>query len=198
VKSFGILPSSEKNLCQWYRITTLVHILGIVILESGFSSSCLLYNCLICCARFLPAIPLSDCDYLRKESFLYPFTTPVTLLLFVMRTSALYNNNRYMVAFLVLSWLCVLICSALVPLGVMGIPFANTNYCIEIKTPVSWALTRIPPFTHDTIVFAVTSFALMRSSYSDDNKGKLRTMVLGKYLPAFSKSLLRDGQAYYL
>ncbi len=83
-------------------------------------------------------------------------------------------------------------------MGVRGEPIANTGYCIEYKTPLAWEFARIVPFIHDTIVFMATSFALMRNSYSDDSKGKLEAIVFGKYLPAFSKSLLRDGQAYYL
>ena len=103
-----------------------------------------------------------------------------------------------MVGILSLSWLGVAICSALVPMGVTGNPIADTGYCIEVKTPLAWGFSRIAPFIHDTFVFMATSFALMKNSYSYDNKSKLEAMVFGKYLPAFSKSLLRDGQAYYL
>ena len=118
---------------------------------------------------------------------------------FVLRTSALYDNNKYVVGFLCMSWLGVLICSIFVPLGVTGYAIANTGYCIEVKTNLAQAFAIIPPFVHDSIVFIATSWALSKNSYSDEKaKDKLQAMFLGKYLPAFSKSLLRDGQAYYL
>jgi len=124
---------------------------------------------------------------------------PTTLLLFVLRTSALYNNNRYIVGLLSMSWLGVLICSILVPFGVSGYAIAKTGYCIEVKTALAGGFAEISPFVHDTIVFFATSWALSKSSYPHDNaKGKLQAMFLGKYLPTFSKSILHDGQAYYL
>ena len=120
-------------------------------------------------------------------------------MLFILRTSALYNNNKYMVGFLYTSWLGVLICSVFVPLGVTGYAIANTGYCIEVKTDLAQGLAIIPPFLHDSFVFFSTSWALSKNSYSDEKvKDKLQAMFLGKYLPAFSKSLLHDGQAYYL
>ena len=98
-----------------------------------------------------------------------------------------------------MSWLGVLICSTLVPLGVTGDAIANTGYCIEVKTDLAGGFAEVPPFVHDTIVFWATSWALSQNSYSDDSaKGRMEAMFLGKYLPTFSKCLLHDGQAYYL
>ena len=119
-------------------------------------------------------------------------------MLFVLRTSALYDNNKYVVGFLCMSWLGVLICSIFVSFGVMGYAIANTGYCIEAKTNLAEGFAVIAPFVHDSVVFAATSWALSKNSYSDTKIGKLQAMFLGKYLPAFSKSLLHDGQMYYL
>ena len=121
-------------------------------------------------------------------------------MLFVLRTSALYNNNRYVVGFLCMSWLGVLISSIFVPLGVTGNAIANTSHCFEAKTKLAEGLAELPPLLHDSIVFFANSWALSKNSYSDDEalRGKLQAMFLGKYLPTLSKSLLHDGQAYYL
>ena len=104
-----------------------------------------------------------------------------------------------MVGFLCMSWLSVLISSVFVQLGVTGYAIANSGYCYEAKTKLAEGLAQLPPFLHDSFVFFATSWALSKNSYSDGGaKGKLRTMFLGKYLPAFSKSFLHNGQAYYL
>lgn len=69
--------------------------------------------------------------YLRKESFLYNFTNSNHTQAPVLRY-AHFHNKKYMVALLLLSWLGVLTYSVLVPLA--RIPFANTEYWMEIKT----------------------------------------------------------------
>ena len=136
---------------------------------------------------------------IHQVSLLYPFTIPLTVLLFVMRVSALYNNNKYVVVFFSITWLSVLAACIAVPIGAIGTQIGTTKYCIEDKTPLAAKLSSFCPFLHDSLVFIATSWALMRSSYSEVNvKNGFRVMVLGRHLPAFSKSILRDGQAYFL
>lgn len=58
----------------------------------------------------------------------------------------------------------------------------------------------IIPVVNDTFVFLAISWKLMRNAYVEEFniKGRIRTMVLGDYMPAFSKGMLKDGQSYYL
>jgi hypothetical protein len=131
----------------------------------------------------------------------YPLTLPFTLLLFVFRVCALYHNNKYVVGFFSLTWLSVLGSSIALAINVHGIEIAQTGYCIEDKPQLVASLATILPAVHDAFVFWATSWAFAWNSLSpSDNRIKhgFNVMVLGKYLPAFSKSILHDGQAYYL
>ena len=126
---------------------------------------------------------------------LYPFTTPFSTLLFVMRVCALYGNSKYVIAFFSMTWLFVLGSSIMVPIGINP---GTTNHCSDSKTELPKLLATFSVVLHDSLVFVATSWAL-RNSYSDINmKSSIRVMALGRHLPPFSKSILRNGQAYYL
>jgi len=54
-------------------------------------------------------------------------------------------------------------------------------------------------FIHDGLIFMAASWAFMRNSFSDVNvTNSIKVMVFGRNLPAFSKSILQNGQAYFL
>ncbi len=130
---------------------------------------------------------------------IYAVAFPTTILLFVLRVCALYHNQKSIVAFFSLSWISVLVTSILLSIGTRGERIHNTKYCIEIKSTSSSRIAAIIPVVHDTLVFVVTSWAFMRNSYLERNvQNGFAVMVLGKHLPAFSKSILRNGQAYFL
>ena len=136
---------------------------------------------------------------IRQVSLLYPFTIPLSLLLFVLRVSVLYNHSKYIIALFSVTWLSVLAACIAVPIGAVGIQIGPTKYCVEDKTTLALNLASICPFIHDGLIFVATSWAFMRGSYSNINvKNGFSMMVLGRHLPAFSKSILRDGQAYFL
>jgi hypothetical protein len=93
----------------------------------------------------------------------------------------------------------LLICSIIMPFGVSAFEVSLTGYCIETKTNAAYALVNYPPMVHDTIIFVATSWAFISNSYQDLSlKNGLSTLIFAKFLPAFSKSILRDGQLYYL
>jgi len=130
---------------------------------------------------------------------IYAVAFPTTILLFVLRVCALYHNQKLVIAFFSLSWISVLVTSILLPIGTKGVRIRNSKYCIEIKSTLSSHIAAIIPVVHDTLVFVATSWAFMRNSYMERNvKNGFAVMVLGKHLPAFSKSILRNGQAYFL
>src|SRR5260221_12305696 len=131
-------------------------------------------------------------------NILAPFTVPLSTLLFVIRVCALYNNKKYVVAFFSMTWLLVLSSCIIVPLGARGARIGNTKYCFDSRTRLADVLSSSSILIHDTLIFIAMSCAFMRISYSDPNvKNSIRVLVFGRYLPAFSKSVLRDGQAYY-
>ena len=147
----------------------------------------------------LLAIPIGDCSYVRHVNMIFIVAFPTTLLLFVLRLCALYHNQKWVVAFFSLSWISVLCSSIMLSIGTKGVAIRSTNYCLEIKTQSSSRIAAITPVVHDTLVYLATSWAFMRNSYLEPNvQNGVAVMVWGKHLPAFSRSILRNGQAYYL
>ena len=127
---------------------------------------------------------------------------PLTVLPFVVRVFALYRNNRcykYIVVFFSVTWLFVLGSCIMMPIGVISITTGTRKYCLQSKL-LSLPELRIFLFIHDSFIFLATSWALMRNAYDTKlgvKKG-ISAMVLSRHLLPFSKSILRDGQAYYL
>lgn len=149
---------------------------------------------------FSSAAPVGHCNMFSLVGILFPFTVPLSVLPFVMRVSALYNNNKYVVVFFSTTWLFVLGSHILVPIDTIGVNIGATKYCLlHLRTDLDNLLTSSSVFVHDGLVFIATSWAFMMNSFSDINvENGIRVMVLGKNLPAFSRTILRDGQAYFL
>jgi hypothetical protein len=143
---------------------------------------------------------MGNCGYIREIGFVYTIALPSTLLLFLWRVSALYNNNKFVIAFFSLSWLSVLASVITIAQGNSAFRVGKSNYCAEMKAKKFSALAATIPLVHDTLVFAATSWALMHYSYADITvkHAKVKVMVLGRHLSTFSRSILRDGQVYYL
>jgi hypothetical protein len=126
---------------------------------------------------------------------LYPFTIPLSVLPLVVRAVALYGYNKYVVAFFSMTWLSVLGACIGVPIGSFGIKIGTTKHCDHGITGWANALSLFCPLILDSFVFMATSSALMRNPFPDVS---MRDRVSGKHLSPFSKSILLEGQAYYL
>jgi len=160
------------------RVTSLAWVLGVVIITTA---------------------PVGNCDYARQINILYPFTIPLSIMPLVVRVFALYKCDKYIVASFSTAWLCVLAACIAVPIGSYGISIGTTKYCDHGLTGLANALSLFCPFIHDSFLFGATSLALVRNSHSGDTvKNGIRVMVFGRDLPAFSRAMLREGQAYYL
>jgi hypothetical protein len=132
------------------------------------------------------------------------FSTAVvfTSLLFFFRTRAVFNGNRWIVAFFATLWLAVLGgCLAFV-VDVFYAPSPAPNahaFCIKENINPFVAAATIIPLINDTFTFLAVTWHLFRKSYVRHTlKNNFRLLVFGDYLPVFSKALLQDGQAYYL
>jgi len=147
----------------------------------------------------MTTLPVGHCHVLRHLSILSPFTVPLSVLPFVIRVSALYSNNRYVVTFFSMAWLGVLGSYIEAPIGTTGGYIGSTMFCVNLRKNLAVALTASSVFILDLLIFMATSWALMRNSYADVTiKNSIKVMVFGRALPAFSQSILRDGQAYFL
>ena len=132
------------------------------------------------------------------------FSTAVvfTSLLYFFRTRAVFNRNRWIVAFFAGLWLAVLGgCLAFV-IDVFDAPTPAPNthaFCIKENISPFVAAATIIPLINDTLTFLAVTWRLFCNSYVRRTlKNGIRLLVFGDYLPVFSKVLLQDGQAYYL
>lgn len=146
------------------------------------------------------AAPIGDCVYFDKVvNWLFPVSVPATSLLFFFRIRAIFDDDPFVVSFFGFMWFGVLAGSLTVTQGVHGIPVTGTQYCTTGPYEDYVASATILPLVHDTLIFFAISWRLMINSHVDYTlHNRYRVMVFGDYLPAFSKSLLQGGQAYYL
>ncbi|TFK32509.1 hypothetical protein BDQ12DRAFT_773013 [Crucibulum laeve] len=111
----------------------------------------------------------------------------------------LYNRNKYVTAVFFTSWLAMLGYSFSLVTAIKGANIGHTDYCTysaPFETRDSG--TGIAIFIYDTLIFLAISWRLFSISHIDNGIGKsLKVVVFGRYLPAFSKALLHDGQMYY-
>ncbi|RDB25753.1 hypothetical protein Hypma_006259 [Hypsizygus marmoreus] len=130
---------------------------------------------------------------------LYHIAFSSTALLFFLRVRAIFNRNVYVVAFFFVLWLAVLGGSATVATVGGSSPLGPTKYCLPKPTKMYISASPITLAVHDTLVFAAISWRILSHSWLDPNmKPALKAFVTGRYLPAFSRALLQDGQVYYL
>ena len=144
---------------------------------------------------------MPNCVYTKKAvSALLSFALPSTALLFFLRARAVFSMNPFAVPFFGVLWLGVLAgCLTTIP-GISGVNIGPTSYCITgvIKT-YSVAAT-VTPLINDGIIFFAISWRLCHNTLAQNRtvKNGVRTMVFGDHLPVFSRSMLQDGQIYFL
>ncbi|KDR73856.1 hypothetical protein GALMADRAFT_71553 [Galerina marginata CBS 339.88] len=144
--------------------------------------------------------PIGNCQVLSKVgSLLFCIAMPATALLFYFRVTALYNN-KYVSAFFFVLWLGLLGGTATDIVGIDGYNIGPTRHCSggTLKPIVSSIAFGV--LVNDSLIFVAISFRLMQIAQPEEMKLKevLKAVVFGNNLPAFSRALLRDGQAYYL
>ncbi|KDR73162.1 hypothetical protein GALMADRAFT_125223 [Galerina marginata CBS 339.88] len=161
------------------RIGSLAYVLGSTIFETAHAGNCATFEKVVCA--------------------LYPVAIPATSLLFFFRVRAVFDSNKYVIAFFAFMWLAVLGGCITVTRGVTGINIGPTDYCLNAALENYVSAAAIIPLVNDTLVFLAISFRLMTNTHIDYNiRSGVKTLVFGEYLPAFSKTLFQDGQVYYL
>ncbi|KAF8898046.1 hypothetical protein CPB84DRAFT_1681667 [Gymnopilus junonius] len=144
--------------------------------------------------------PAGNCAKFEKGlDALYPIAIPASSLLFFFRVRAVFDGNKFVVAFFAFMWLAVVAGCITVTQGVTGANIGTTDYCLNVSLEGYVSAAAIVPLVNDTLVFLAITFRLMANAHRDYNlKDGMRTLVYGDYLPSFSRALLQDGQAYYL
>ncbi|KAJ7128690.1 hypothetical protein C8R44DRAFT_873383 [Mycena epipterygia] len=87
-----------------------------------------------------------------------------------------------------------------IPFVTGGINIGPTPYCLQVASLAPYAgAAVITPTIFDTAVFLAISYRLIGNTYVDYSRmEKVRAFLSGAYLPSFSRSLLVDGQVYYM
>ncbi|KAF5381349.1 hypothetical protein D9615_008347 [Tricholomella constricta] len=144
---------------------------------------------------------LPNCQVIKKTvCVLYHVAFSSTAFLFFLRVRAIFDKNKFVVAFFFVLWLGVLGGSLTVATVGNAVHLGPTKYCRATKLKPYASAAPITFAAHDTFVFLAISWRLLQNSMSDPHRSNLslRSMVLGHSLPAFSRALLQDGQVYYL
>ncbi|KAF9553169.1 hypothetical protein CPC08DRAFT_728110 [Agrocybe pediades] len=144
---------------------------------------------------------VGDCPQLEKAlCILFAFAVPSPALLFFFRLRAVFEGNRYVIGFFAFMWLSVLGASLTVAInGVTGINIGPTGYCLNAAMKNYVSSAAVLPLANDTLNFLAVSYRLMSNTHVDHTiLIGVKTVVFGKYMPRFSRALLRDGQKYYL
>ncbi|KZT12693.1 uncharacterized protein LAESUDRAFT_668555 [Laetiporus sulphureus 93-53] len=129
----------------------------------------------------------------------FALAVPATCLLFFFRIRAVFSGNLYVQAFFFVVWLSVVAGSFTIIEAVKATNIGPTPYCLNASLKAYVSAAGITPLIHDTLVFLAISFRLVMNAHGDDRlTTRVRTFWSGKYLPAISKALLQDGQAYYI
>jgi hypothetical protein len=99
--------------------------------------------------------------------------------------------------FAFLSWLLVVGSSIAVAVRTEGANIDGTKFCMKTiqDGDVSNIVNTYTRFIFDTLIFTATSWWLMKESTGDRG---FKTFVFGRHLGPLTRSLLQDGQAYYL
>ncbi|KAF8898040.1 hypothetical protein CPB84DRAFT_1825539 [Gymnopilus junonius] len=163
-------PASFPNIVYCVsRIFTLAYLLYAIIYETT---------------------PIGNCEKLSQVGpWLICIAIPSTSLLFFFRVHAMYNRHKYVSGFFFLMWLAVLGGNLTNVPGVAGFNIGLTKHCLNgtLKPYISVGI--IMQFVNDSLIGMEEEMKL---------KDVPRVIVFKKNLPAFTKALLWDGQAYYL
>ena len=147
------------------------------------------------------AAPISNCfRSLKALSVLFVFAMSSTSLLFFFRARAVFLSNPLAVAFFGILWLGVVGGSLTTIPALEGVNLGPTRRCLTGVIRFYSVAGTITPLINDTIVFFAISWRLCYNN----NWGRptvrngVRMVIFGDHLPGFSKSLLQDGQIYFL
>lgn len=75
----------------------------------------------------------------------------------------------------------------------------KTRYCANTTANHLLPFAIVPTFCHDTLVFLAISYRLASNAVTDNSyRARLLSAITGKGLFKFSRSLIINGQIYYL
>ncbi|KNZ79350.1 hypothetical protein J132_10547 [Termitomyces sp. J132] len=138
---------------------------------------------------------LPNCQVIGKTvRIIYHIAFSSTAFLFFLRVRAV------LVAFFAILWLGVLGGFLTVALVGNAVHLGPTRCCSATRLEPYASAAPITFAVNDTSVFLAISWRLLSTEIFDRGRGNfsIKSILLGKYLPTFSRALLQDGQVYYL
>ncbi|KAF8898043.1 hypothetical protein CPB84DRAFT_1781227 [Gymnopilus junonius] len=168
---------ADIRMLTRYRVTPSIFVYFI----SRFSSLAYLLAFTI-----ILTAPLQHCDNFPRVAVLYAVAIPSTSLLFLFRVASLYTWNKTVAVLFSVLWLAVV---------------GTTHYCrVDSHLEPYVALSCITLFVYNLLVFSAAGWRLLYLSEVEPSiaNDSIKVKVFGRYLPAFSRAVLEDGQAHYL
>ncbi|KAF9050303.1 hypothetical protein BJ165DRAFT_1577549 [Panaeolus papilionaceus] len=180
---YRILTKYKFSVANVVYIISRLGALGLVLSATLFTSSAI----------------TTDCDrFFKIVGAFYPITIPATSLLFLFRLKAVFNGNTVIVTFFLVVWTALLAMSIAIPWGIDGANIGPTQYCVASGVKNFVSAPTVMAFASDTLILFAISWKLMTtSSVSHRGIRGVKGMILGHYLPSFSRALLQSGQRYY-
>lgn len=134
-----------------------------------------------------------------------PIALSATGFLFFLRLRAVYDRDRILVSVFFILWLALIAGGIIIPVSIKGGAIGSTQYCRVIRASKISIFAPIALLCFDTLIFLAISWRLSRiASYGNggamgrESTNRIGTMFFGTNLPTFTRSLLVDGQLYYL
>ncbi|THU86646.1 hypothetical protein K435DRAFT_683230, partial [Dendrothele bispora CBS 962.96] len=135
----------------------------------------------------------------------YIISTNSTSLLFLLRVRAVFHGSPLVKKLFLLLWFAVAGTSSLDFLFVKAEhSTTDSKRCIFVHQEVIYSLVAISiALIFDTMVYIAISYRLFKWFTLDENnhrsvRDRAKSLFIGKHLPVLGRSLLRDGQFYYL
>ena len=128
-----------------------------------------------------------------------------TSLLFFWRVRAVYKDSLVVCGFFFISWVavsCTCILHTRFQVFLLDLErIQQAGRCFTVGDYSAFIMTStLVSMVNDLLIFCAITYRLMNMAEVCDPTPKKRLMVaaFGRHLPAFSRTLLQDGQAYFL
>ncbi|PPQ65077.1 hypothetical protein CVT24_003031 [Panaeolus cyanescens] len=147
------------------------------------------------------------CDrFLKVLSTFIAIAVPATCFLFYLRLRAIFDRQKLFSITFGFLWTIVLASCLTFVFGTSASNIGATQYCIISRLEDYVASSAIIPLIYDTLVFGAITWRLTLDTHvgfdhlqaQGSPNTKLTDIVSGKFLPAFTRAILQDGQVYYL
>ncbi|KAF5329251.1 hypothetical protein D9619_009371 [Psilocybe cf. subviscida] len=164
------------------RLSTLLYLIGYTIIQTT---------------------PLGHCNIaIRLATSLLTIALPATQLLLFLHVRAIYATERVIVWFFTLLWLSTFVSTVIAVVSISGINIGSTDYCTPATLARVNIATIVTPLVNDTLLFVALVVRIMGTSTQDADtcqlKDKFRTALFGTSIPRLAKTLLQNGQQYFL